>query len=202
MVGQIDRSYGSSAHWSWDLHLKSCISQNEKDAPMSTKMINVAMLLLIAGVAAGQVKLKLPDTTAAPGASLVLPISVEDFRHVGSFSLTIAFDKDVLSFTGITNSPKVGIFNATPAANANSNGAVAMSWFNVSPALNIPKGKLLDLNFTYKKGTSALTFVKMIPSSVTDSLANSLPTTIKNGKVSIQTPHRNAKKTKIPAGVK
>jgi hypothetical protein len=171
----------------------------KKDLHKMTRMTIAAMLLLLAGVAIGQVKLKLADTTAVPGSAMVVPISVEDFRHVGSFSLTIAFDKDVLTYTGISNPPKVGIFNATPIANANSNGAVAMSWFNVSPALNIPKGKLLDLNFTYKKGTSALTFVKMIPSSVTDSLANSLPTTAKDGKVSPRTAPRNSKKV-IPAG--
>jgi len=174
----------------------------KKDLQKMTRTTKAVMLLLLAGVAMGQVKLTLPDSTAVPGSSMVVPISVENFRHVGSFSLTIAFDKDVLTYTGISNPPKVGIFNATPIANANSNGAVAMSWFNVSPALNIPKGKLLDLNFTYKKGTSALTFVKMIPSSVTDSLANSLPTTVKNGKVSARVVRQGPKKAKVPTGVK
>ena len=160
------------------------------------------MTLLLAGVAIGQVKLKLPDTTAAPGSSLVLPISVEDFRHVGSFTLTITFDKNVMTYTRVTSPPKFGVFNATPAGTANSNGAVAMTWFNVSPSLNIQRGKLLDLNFTYRNGTSALTFTKMIPSSVTDSLANNLPTTIKNGKVSARTIHHGTKKVKLPTGVK
>ena len=161
---------------------------------MIRTVLKTVMMLLVTWVAVGQVRLKLPDTTAVPGSSLVLPISVEDFRHVGSFSLTIAFDKNVLTYTGVTNSPKYGIFNSTPATTANSNGAVAFSWFDVSPALNIHKGKLLDLNFTYKNGTSALTFTKMIPSSVTDSLANNLPTTITNGKVSVRTAQRNTKK--------
>jgi len=184
------------------IDLKSYTSQSEEDASMIRRMLKAVMMLFLAGAALGQVKLKLPDTTAAPGSSLVLPISVEDFWHVGSFSLTITFDNNVLTYDGVTNPPKNGVFNSTPATTANSNGAVAFSWFDVSPSLNIQKGKLLDLNFTYKNGTSALTFYKMIPSSVTDSLANNLPTTVKNGKVSVRTPRRDTKKVKLPTALK
>jgi hypothetical protein len=146
----------------------------------------VAVLLIVSGSAFGQAKLKLPDTTAVPGSELILPIVAEGFKHVGSFSLTIAFDKSVLTYTGLSNQPKYGVFNATPAPAANNSGAVALSWFNVSPSLTIRKGTLLDLHFTYKGGSSPLTFVKMVPSSVTDSLANNLNATVTNGKVSLR----------------
>jgi hypothetical protein len=145
---------------------------------------STVILLLLAGVAIGQVKLKLPDTTAVPGSSLLLPVMAEGFKNVGSFSLTVAFDKNVLTFNGVKNQPSFGFFNATPAASANASGAVGLSWFNVTPSLNIRSGKLLDLQFTYRKGTSPLTFTKMVPSSVTDSLANNLNATVTNGKVS------------------
>ena len=169
---------------------------------MIGRMIGSILLVFLVGVAAGQVKLRLPDTTAVPGSSVVLPLMVEDFKHVGSFSLIIAFDKNVLTYTEVTGMPKYGIFNATPSAAANNNGAVALSWFNVSPSINIQNGKLLDLHFTYKKGTSPLAFAKMVPSSVTDSLANNLPTTIKNGKVSVRTSPLQKKKLKVPTAVK
>lgn len=158
-------------------------------------------MLLLAAVAFGQVKLKLPDTTAVPGSSLVLPVTAEGFKNVGSFSLTIAFDKNVLTYKGVADQPKFGFFNATPAASANSAGAVALSWFNVTPSLNIRNGKLLDLQFTYKNGMSPLTFVKMVPSSVTDSLANNLSATVRNGKVSARTLRPDTQGLKRPAGV-
>jgi len=169
---------------------------------MMRTMTTTAMMLLLAGIAIGQVKLKLPDTTAVPGSSLLLPVVAEDFKHVGSFSLTVAFDKNVLTYGGVTGQPKIGVFNATPVATANSSGAVAFSWFNVSPSLNIQNGKLLELHFKYKNGTSPLTFAKMVPSSVTDSLANNLETIVQNGRVTARAARPDTQKVKFPAGVK
>jgi hypothetical protein len=168
---------------------------------MCRRVSEVAIMVLLAGVTIGQVKLKLPDTTAVPGSSFFLPIIAEDFKSVGSLSLTVAFDKNVLTYNGVRNQPKFGYFNATAAASANSKGAVSLSWFNVTPALSIRNGKLLDLLFTYKNGTSSLTFEKMVPSSVTDSLANNLKATFKNGKVSARIAHPDAQSRKRPAGV-
>jgi len=169
---------------------------------MTEIMMKSVILLLIAGVTIAQVKLKLPDTTAVPGSSLLLPVVAEDFKNVGSFSLTVAFDKNVLTYSGVTNQPKIGVFNATPVAAANSSGAVAFSWFNVSPSLNIRNGKLLDLRFKYKNGTSPLTFAKMVPSSVTDSLANNLKAIVQNGRVSTRAGRPDTQRVKLPAGVK
>lgn len=169
---------------------------------MIRRMTKAALMLLLAGVTIGQVKLKLPDTTAVPGSSLVLPLTAEGFKNVGSLSLTIAFDKNVLTYNGVKNQPAFGFFSATPAATANSAGAVALSWFNVTPSLNIRNGKLLDLLFTYKNGASPLTFVKMVPSSVTDSLAKNLKATVKNGKVSARTGQSDAQELKHAASFK
>lgn len=149
------------------------------------KLTTVGLLLLVfVGLAMGQVTLSLPTQTAANGTALTLPVQVTGFNHVGSFSLTISFDKNVLAFTGVANQPTFGIFNSTPVATANTNGTVSMSWFNVSPALNIGSGTLLNLLFTYKSGSGALTFINTTPSSVTDSLGTNLTATYTNGSVS------------------
>ncbi len=149
------------------------------------KLTTVGLLLLVfVGLAMGQVTLSLPTQTAANGTALTLPVQVTGFNHVGSFSLTISFDKNVLTYTGTANQPTFGIFNSTPATTANTNGTVSISWFNVSPALNIGSGTLLNLLFTYKSGTSALTFINTTPSSVTDSLGTNLTATYTNGSVS------------------
>jgi len=149
------------------------------------KLTTVGLLLLVfVGLAMGQVTLSLPTQTAANGIALALPVQVTGFNHVGSFSLTISFDKNVLTYTGTANQPTFGIFNSSPAATANTNGTVILSWFNVSPALNIGSGTLLNLLFTYKSGTSALTFTSTTASSITDSLGTNLTATYTNGSVS------------------
>ena len=149
------------------------------------KLTTVGLLLLVfVGLAMGQVTLSLPTQTAANGTALALPVQVTGFNHVGSFSLTISFDKNVLTYAGTSGQPTFGIFNSSPAATANTNGTVSISWFNVTPALNIGTGTLLNLLFTYKGGTSALTFTNTIPSSITDSLSTNLTATYTNGSVS------------------
>jgi hypothetical protein len=149
------------------------------------KLTTVGLLLLVfVGLAMGQVTLSLPPQTAANGAAVTQPVQVTGFNHVGSFSLTISFDKNVLTYTGTSDQPTFGIFNSTPAATANTNGTVSMSWFNVSPALNIGSGTLLNLLFSYKSGSSALTFINKTPSSITDSLGTNLTATYTDGQVS------------------
>jgi hypothetical protein len=149
------------------------------------KLTTVGLLLLVfVGLAMGQVTLSLPPQTAANGTALALPVQVTGFNHVGSFSLTISFDKNVLTYTGTSGQPTFGIFNGTPAATANTNGTVSVSWFNVSPALNIGSGTLLNLLFTYKSGSGAVSFTNTTPSSITDSLGTNLTATYTNGSVS------------------
>jgi hypothetical protein len=140
------------------------------------------LLLLSVGLAMGQVTLSLPTTTAANGTDVILPVSVTGFNHVGSFSLTITFDKNALTFNGVANQPTFGSFNSTAAALANTNGSLSIAWFNVSPALNIGSGTLLNLLFTHKTGASNVTFANT--SSVTDSTGTSLTRTLTSGSVS------------------
>ena len=94
---------------------------------MCRRISGIAFILLHAAVAFGQVRLNLPDTAATPGSTLVLPITVQGFKNVGSISLTVSFDNKVLVYEGVTNRPRFGYFNATPAAHANSRGAVSLS---------------------------------------------------------------------------
>jgi len=120
---------------------------------------------------------------ASVGSSISVPVGVTGFSHVGSFSLTITFDKTVLTYTGVSNQPSFGIFNSTAAVTANSSGSISISWFNVSPALNLGTGTLFNLLFNYVGGTSALTFTNTTSSSITDSLGGNLSSTYTNGRV-------------------
>ena len=131
----------------------------------------------------GQLGLNMPDMVATVGSAISVPVGVTGFTHVGSFSLNITFDKTVLTYTGIANQPAFGIFNATSAATANANGSISISWFNVSPALNLGTGTLFNLLFNYVSGTSALTFANTTPSSITDSLGTNMNSTYTNGRI-------------------
>jgi hypothetical protein len=143
----------------------------------------VLVLVLSGNVASAQISLSLPDTSINAGTSLSIPIRVTGFNHVGSFSITITFDNTVLTYTGYANQPSFGSFFSTPTATANSNGSIGLSWFNASRALNIGSGTLLNIQFVYGSGSSALTFANIIPSSITDSLASNLPASFTNGRV-------------------
>ena len=126
------------------------------------------------------VTLSLPTTTAVVGSGVAIPITVTGFNSVGAVSLTVTFDNTVLTYTGLTGAP-AGT-NATAAAVANPNGRVVISWFGLTP-LNIGTGTLLNLLFTFKGDSCALTFTNTIPSSVTDSLGNNLLASYTNGKI-------------------
>ncbi len=134
----------------------------------------------------GQVSLSLPDTTVPQGAQIALPVWVAGFNNVGSFSLTISFDKSVLQYTGVVNQPGIGNFFSTPATTANNSGAVNLSWFSANPSLSIEAGKLLDLLFTYNGGTSTVAFTNTVPSSVTDASGSNLQALYRNGRVRSQ----------------
>ena len=126
------------------------------------------------------ITLTLPTTTAVVGSTVSMPIAVTEFNHIGSFSLTITFDKAVLTYTGLDGAP-VGT-SATAAATANANGSVAVTWFGLTP-LNIGTGNLLNLLFTFNGDSCALIFTNTGASSITDSLANNLPAAYTNGKI-------------------
>jgi len=136
------------------------------------------------------VGLSLPTLAATNGAAITVPIGVTEFNHIGAITLTIAFETSLMTYTGLAGAP-AGT-NATPAVTANLNGRVTITWYGLTP-LNIGTDTLLNLFFTYNDpqdvqyklngGTTALTFINTIASSITDSLGNNLPATYVNGKV-------------------
>ncbi len=127
--------------------------------------------------------LGLPTMAASAGSDVTIPITVTGFIHVGSFSLTVQFNKAVLTYKGVANQPSFGVFNSTPTSTANTNGAVSLSWFNVSPALNTDPGTLLNLLFIFNRDSSDLTFINTSASSITDSIGNNLLATYTNGRI-------------------
>lgn len=93
--------------------------------------------------------------TVCPG-QLVIPVTVNDFIDVGSFSLTLAFNPAVLTFTGHQNlhpnlAPGSFVSNA-------SGGKVYLTWYH-SAGVTLPAASTLaEIIFTGVPGSSSLTW--------------------------------------------
>jgi hypothetical protein len=98
-------------------------------------------------------KVSLKENVMSSGSTVTMPVYVENLSEAGAISLKIQYDTNVLTFSGVTNKPTGGNFSSGA-----SSGVVTLGWFNTSP-LGIDSGKFVDINFTYKNGSCALTFL-------------------------------------------
>ncbi len=108
------------------------------------------------GVGATAPELKIASLLAKSGNNVNVPITVQSFSNVGAVSLKIAYNATALTFTGISGAP-TGV-NFTSNA---SGGVISIGWFDATGTspINLDSNKvLLQLNFTYNGGSSALTF--------------------------------------------
>ena len=121
---------------------------------------------------------------APAGLSVIMPVNIKNLTNAGAISLKIQFDTSVLTFVNISNPPATGNI----AANA-ADGVVTIGWFNTSP-LGIDSGKFVDIHFTYKSGSSDLSFLTS-QCEITDVLGNPISSIIYlNGSVAAnEAPH-------------
>ena len=114
------------------------------------------------------------QVNASVGEQISVPISVKDFFNIGAITIKIQYDSSVLNFDGIANAP-------SNMASGNTSSVISLSWASLT-ALNIADGKLLDLKFTYKSGSSDLTFLPQTVVANSDAIPISV--TLNNGVVS------------------
>lgn len=102
------------------------------------------------------ISLSLANVTATPGSNVSVALKTQHFNNIGAISLKISYDTTKLAFTGIAN-PLSGVTFTSSA----SNGIVSLGWFDQTgthPISVDTLSKLLDIQFTYKGGTSTLSF--------------------------------------------
>lgn len=89
--------------------------------------------------------------------TIKLPLEVENFNNIGAISLKIAYDKQVLRFTGVTN-----IKNNINILSSDNNGVISIGWFDLSAInpLYLNNCVLLEFNFEYLSGNSDISFNK------------------------------------------
>ncbi len=105
------------------------------------------------GVVTTDIVISLDDITVTPNTEAVMPITVENFSGIGSFTLKINYDDTKVTFTSISGAPSGTLANGT-------NGVLAIAWFDLSGTnpLTVADGKLLDINFDFTAGEVPLTF--------------------------------------------
>jgi hypothetical protein len=125
---------------------------------MKKRIVFISLLLLMFTVGAiAQVTLTIPAVQApAAGAAVTMPINVTNFTNVGAITLKVTYDTAVVTYTGIANAPT----GVTFTVGSGTPGVINLGWFDAtgSTPISIASGKLVDLNFTYKKGTSTVGF--------------------------------------------
>ncbi len=95
-----------------------------------------------------------------PGNTLIVPVNVQRFVDVASFSLTLAYNPAVLTYTGY-QSLNAGISPSGFVASAD-NGQVFLTWYSTS-AVTIGNALLLELKFTGNTGLSTLNWNQQTP---------------------------------------
>ncbi|MGD0037639.1 MAG: cohesin domain-containing protein, partial [Bacteroidota bacterium] len=125
---------------------------------MKKKTLFICLLSLMYTLGAmAQVTLTIP-TVQAPttGAAVTMPINVSNFTNVGAITLKVTYDTSVVTYVGIANAPT----GVTFTVGSGTPGVINLGWFDAtgSTPISITSGKLVDLNFTYKKGTSTIGF--------------------------------------------
>ncbi len=98
--------------------------------------------------------------TGCPENDIVVPINVQRFIDVASFSLTLNYNPNVLTFSGY-QSLNENLSGADVLINA-ANGSVLLTGYSATP-ITIGDNLLVELIFTGTPGSSALTWNTLIP---------------------------------------
>jgi hypothetical protein len=101
--------------------------------------------------------------TDTPG-SVIVPVTVTNFRSIGSFSLVFEYDPAVMTYVSSTPnaifSTGNGLLNVSDSVSANGKRKIKMNYQRVGTvAITLSDGShITDLNFNYITGTTDLTF--------------------------------------------
>jgi hypothetical protein len=158
---------------------------------MNKKIYQLILLLLFSMPGLMAQTLKIHDVVESPGV-ISVQVDMNGFPSVGAITLEIAYDGDLLSFTGIENTS--ASLNGMWSDNSTF-GKIKIAFFGSGSQAS---GKLLDLKFTYNGGFSSdLNFVAGC--EIADGDLDVLQATFQNGSVSQLNPDNNAIYMEPPA---
>ena len=124
------------------------------------KLLTIVAAMLMLGTSTfAQVSVTLPTVGGATGSTGTGAITVGSFSNVYSFQFTVSYDKNVVDLTGVTTAGTLIDGMAAPAVNPDlTNGKLHVAWASATPLSSTGALPLIKLNFTFKTGTSTLTF--------------------------------------------
>jgi hypothetical protein len=148
------------------------------------KTLSIAFVIFIGYVSlANAQSVTLPVVNANAGDNVIIPLNVSGLTNVGSITLYIEFDDDVLTYNGFLNLWSGASSSQISTITQNNITYLVVSWFDFSGAgVNFPNGKYFDIDFTFNGGGSNLTFAAFC--EITDSGFNPILPTYNNGSIS------------------
>ncbi len=124
----------------------------------------------------------LANITAVASAPVIVPLNVQAFNNIGSFSFKINYNAAALTFNGLT-----GSYNGITITNNAVNGVISIGWFDPTgnTPISIANGVLTNLNFAFTGGNNPLSFNTSV-CEILDGAGNIISGTIyQNGSVNL-----------------
>lgn len=142
---------------------------------MKKMLLLVLTVLFAATFSYSQITVKAGSANANKGDTVTIPINVTNFNSISAITIAIKYDTSAVSWLSLLNNdPQIaGILSGA------KNGVVTASWEALN-GMTLATGKLFDLKFISKGGSTALTF-DTVSSEIADTGANVLKVTYTNG---------------------
>lgn len=126
---------------------------------MKKSILIVSLLFVLLGetARAQDASVFISPLTACPGADVAVRVEAANLFDVGAITLFIAYDTSAVEYVALNNvHPQLGglLYNHLLAPQP----MVAVSWASVA-SVNIAAGKLFDIQYHYKNGQGAFTFL-------------------------------------------
>jgi hypothetical protein len=116
--------------------------------------------------------------TSCPESFASVPLFVGDFYDVVHFIFNISYDTSVAEFQSLENIYSDLLQGSLTINQLNDPAGISIEWTSETP-VNIPSGKLFDMDFYYHSGSTALIFEP--GTIVLNSLSYSIDITLTNG---------------------
>jgi len=129
------------------------------------KLLTLVTAMLMFGTSTfAQVSVTLPTVAGSTGSTGTGAITVGSFTGVYAFQFTISYDKNVVDLTGVTTTGTLIAGKDAPTVNADlTNGKLHVAWASATALTSTGALPLIKLNFTFKTGTTSLTFDPLDP---------------------------------------
>jgi len=149
---------------------------------MRLKFFFIPILLLIFCAGAYGIQVSVPELTAEKGAKVTVGISVDKAAGVSGGDITLEYDATIVTVKEVRVMDLVKPLS--PLSNPNIAGKVKFAMAAVT-ALKEGSGDLFQIDFEViaDKGVSPL---KLVDVGLFDELGNDLPTTVKNGSITVK----------------